>query len=445
MLGICILVGIYAYTWINIYHMKIMYNIHLYFWGHILMVGIYFVLLFFFDTTYGGLKIGYLKPLEVFFSQVFSLICVNLITYFQYSITEVKLVYARPLITMTIFQIIVAALWTYCCNAFYKKSFPPRALLFIHGDRPIEDIEKKFLSRKDKYLIVKTIHIKEGLEEIKKEALHYKGVILWDLPNDDRNKLLKFCYGESIRIYLMPKITDVLIKGADQLHLFDTPILLTREYALSIEQRIAKRLLDLFCSSILIIITLPIQLIAAIIIKLYDGGPVLYKQVRCTRGQKEFQIIKFRSMNLDAEKDGVARLATKNDARITPFGKFIRAVRIDELPQLYNILKGEMSFIGPRPERPEIIAQYVKEMPEFLLRTKVKAGLAGYAQVYGKYNTTPLDKLKLDLSYIETYSIWLDLKLMMLTLKILFKAESTEGIDHNQTTAKKEDKNERKE
>lgn len=445
MLGICILVGIYAYTWINIYHMKIMYNIHLYFWGHILMVGIYFVLLFFFDTTYGGLKIGYLKPLEVFFSQVFSLICVNLITYFQYSITEVKLVYARPLITMTIFQIMVAALWTYCCNAFYKKSFPPRALLFIHGDRPIEDIEKKFLSRKDKYLIVKTIHIKEGLEEIKKEALHYKGVILWDLPNDDRNKLLKFCYGESIRIYLMPKITDVLIKGADQLHLFDTPILLTREYALSIEQRIAKRLLDLFCSSILIIITLPIQLIAAIIIKLYDGGPVLYKQVRCTRGQKEFQIIKFRSMNLDAEKDGVARLATKNDARITPFGKFIRAVRIDELPQLYNILKGEMSFIGPRPERPEIIAQYVKEMPEFLLRTKVKAGLAGYAQVYGKYNTTPLDKLKLDLSYIETYSIWLDLKLMMLTLKILFKAESTEGIDHNQTTAKKEDKNERKE
>ncbi len=147
--------------------------------------------------------------------------------------------------------------------------------------------------------------------------------------------------------------------------------------------------------------------------------------------------MKFRSMRVDAEKDGVARLAAKNDSRITPIGKFIRAVRIDELPQLFNILKGEMSFIGPRPERPEIIAQYVEEMPEFVFRMKVKAGLAGYAQVYGKYNTTPYDKLKLDLSYIENYSVWLDLKLMLLTLKILIKPESTEGIDKSQVTAMK--------
>ena len=142
-------------------------------------------------------------------------------------------------------------------------------------------------------------------------------------------------------------------------------------------------------------------------------------------------------MRVDAEKDGVARLAAKNDDRITPIGKFIRAVRIDELPQLYNILKGDMSFIGPRPERPEIIAQYMEEMPEFALRMKVKAGLAGYAQVYGKYNTTPYDKLKLDLSYIENYSLWMDIKLMLLTLKILFKPESTEGVEESQTTAMK--------
>ena len=152
--------------------------------------------------------------------------------------------------------------------------------------------------------------------------------------------------------------------------------------------------------------------------------------------------MKFRSMRVDAEKDGVARLAAKNDSRITPVGKFIRAVRIDELPQLINILKGEMSFIGPRPERPEIIARYMEEMPEFAFRMKVKAGLAGYAQVYGKYNTTPYDKLKLDLTYIEDYTVWMDIKLMLLTLKILFKAESTEGVDTAQITAMKSDSEE---
>ena len=147
--------------------------------------------------------------------------------------------------------------------------------------------------------------------------------------------------------------------------------------------------------------------------------------------------MKFRSMRVDAERDGVARLATKDDARITPFGRFIRACRIDELPQLFNILRGDMSFIGPRPERPEIIAQYLESMPEFQYRMRVKAGLAGYAQVYGKYNTTPYDKLKLDLTYIENYSVWLDLKLMLLTLKILFTPEATEGVEETQVTALK--------
>jgi lipopolysaccharide/colanic/teichoic acid biosynthesis glycosyltransferase len=200
-------------------------------------------------------------------------------------------------------------------------------------------------------------------------------------------------------------------------------------------------MIDLICAIILVVVTAPIMLITAIVIKLYDGGPVLYKQVRVTRGDKEFKIMKFRSMRVDAEKDGVARLASKNDSRITPIGKFISKVRIDELPQLFNIIKGEMSFIAPRPERPEIIKQYLEEMPEFAFRTKVKAGLAGYAQVYGKYNTTPYDKLKLDLTYIENYSLWQDIKLMLLTLKILFSAESTEGVDEKQVTALKGEEN----
>ncbi|MGN0304916.1 MAG: exopolysaccharide biosynthesis polyprenyl glycosylphosphotransferase [Lachnospiraceae bacterium] len=438
-LGILILTGMYAYTWLFIYHRRIIWNIKLYFWGHLLMVFIYFILLFFFASTYGGLRIGYLKPMDVFFSQVFSLLCVNVITYLQFSIIEVKLVQANGLVWMTAAQIAFVGLWTAGCNRVYRRVFPPRDLLLIHGKRPIEDILQKFASRPDKYNITQCLPVDQGIEEIEKTILEAKkAVVLWDIPTVDRNELLKFCYSRSIRVYMMPKIPDVLIKGSDQLHLFDTPIMLTREYSLRIEQRIAKRGIDLICSLLLLILSSPVWLLTAVAIKLYDGGPVLYRQIRCTQGGREFGILKFRSMRVDAEKDGVARLASKNDSRITPIGKFIRAVRIDELPQLINILKGDMSFIGPRPERPEIIAQYMEDMPEFALRMKVKAGLAGYAQVYGKYNTTPYDKLKLDLSYIETYSLWLDIKLMLLTLKILFKPESTEGIEENQTTARKE-------
>lgn len=438
-LGILILTGMYAYTWLFIYHRRIIWNIKLYFWGHLLMVFIYFILLFFFASTYGGLRIGYLKPMDVFFSQVFSLLCVNVITYLQFSIIEVKLVQANGLIWMTAAQIAFAGLWTAGCNRVYRRVFPPRDLLLIHGKRPIEDILQKFASRPDKYRITQCLSVDRGIEEMEKAILETnKAVVLWDIPTADRNELLKFCYSRSIRVYMMPKIPDVLIKGSDQLHLFDTPIMLTREYSLRIEQRIAKRGIDLICSFLLLLLSSPVWLITAVAIKLYDGGPILYRQIRCTQGGREFGILKFRSMRVDAEKDGVARLASKNDSRITPIGKFIRAVRIDELPQLINILKGDMSFIGPRPERPEIIAQYMEDMPEFALRMKVKAGLAGYAQVYGKYNTTPYDKLKLDLSYIETYSLWLDIKLMLLTLKILFKPESTEGIGENQTTARKE-------
>lgn len=440
-LGLLFQTAVYAYIWFEYYYpliskftIRLKYDKN----GHLGMIAIYFVLLFFFANTYGGLKIGYLKPMEVFISQVFALLFVNVITYLQLSLMNNWWVKPEYFIGATVIQLMIAAVWNYICNLFYRKVFPPREMLLVYGERSIDDIMRKFASRKDKYRIVKCINMTEGITAIEEEIeKRYGAVVLWDIPTEERNKLLKFCYGKSIRVYMMPKIPDVLVKGSDQLHLFDTPILLTREYALTVEQRAAKRMIDVVCALILIVITSPIMLVTAVCIKCYDKGPVLYKQIRCTMGGKEFRIMKFRSMRVDAEKDGVARLASKNDDRITPIGKFIRAVRIDELPQLFNILAGEMSFIGPRPERPEIIKQYVEEMPEFVFRMKVKAGLAGYAQVYGKYNTTPYDKLKLDLSYIENYSVWLDIKLMLLTLKILFKAESTEGVETTQVTAMK--------
>lgn len=452
LVGLFLQTAVYGYAWYHVYAKMVRMSVSgIRFWnkGNWAMIAIYFILLLFFSKTYGGTKIGYYRTLDVFLSNLFSLLCVGFITFLQIALLAVWPVrywYAErvlPMVYVTLINIVIAGVWTIVCQKIYRHVFPPRQLLLVHGDRPIESIVEKFDSRKDKYDIAKTMHVSEGVETIEKEVKErYGGIVLWDIPFAERNELMKFCYSHNIRMYMMPKIPDVLVKGAAQLHLFDTPILMVREYALTVEQRFMKRLIDIVFSLLLLLITSPFMLLTAILVKCYDGGPVIYGQVRCTQGMKEFKIYKFRSMRVDAEKDGVARLAAKNDDRITPIGRFIRKVRLDELPQLWNILKGDMSFIGPRPERPEIIKQYMEVMPEFVYRTKVKAGLAGFAQVYGKYNTTPYDKLKLDLFYIENYSVRLDLKLMLLTLKILVTPDATEGVDASQITAMKQEKRE---
>jgi len=431
--------AIYGWYWLT--DISIAIRPHLWFTekGHYLAIAVYVLLLFAFSSMYGGLNIGYLKTSEVVFSQIFATLIVNVITYAQDSLMNFWLMDPTPFLIMTVLQCIGVFCWSLVAQRVYKFLFAPRKMLLIHGDRPHEELVHKFESRKDKYEICKCMNVSEGVEAICQEVLErYDAIVLGDIDVTSRNAIYKFCYGKGIRVYILPKLSDVILGGAEEMHIFDTPIFLTREYCLTIEQRFFKRAIDILCSAILLVIASPIMLITAIIIKLYDGGPVIYKQIRCTKDMREFGIMKFRSMRVDAEKDGVARLATKNDSRITPVGKFIRKVRIDELPQLINILRGDMSFIGPRPERPEIIKQYMEIMPEFAFRTKVKAGLAGYAQVYGKYNTTPYDKLKLDLTYIENYSVWMDIKLMLLTLKILFWPDSTEGVETQQVTAFKE-------
>ena len=423
-----------------------------YYWrADALQIAFYVVMLFFFSHMYGGMRIGYLKNAEVIFSQAFASLAADVLLYGQLSIMAKQFFVPTCFIYQIVWQLVIILIWNNIAYWIYKSIFPPRKMLLIHGDRPIENIVTKFEGRKDKYNIVRYVHVEQGLESLYEEITdgydrkEFNAVVIWDIPTQERNNLMKFCYAKSIRVYMMPKITDVIVRGTEELHLFDTPILLTREYSLTVEQRFVKRTIDLVFALLLFVITSPIMLLTAIAIKVYDSGPVLYKQVRCTQNQRQFHILKFRSMRVDAEKDGVARLAQKHDDRITPIGRFIRKVRIDELPQLINIIKGDMSFIGPRPERPEIIAQYMEVMPEFAFRMKVKAGLAGYAQVYGKYNTTPYDKLKLDLTYIEHYSTWLDLQLMLLTLKVLFWPDSTEGVESEQITALKESmKNEEK-
>ena len=256
----------------------------------------------------------------------------------------------------------------------------------------------------------------------------YEGVILCDIPSQMRNQLLKYCYNESIRTYMVPKISDIIIRSAENLHLFDTPLMLARNTGLSFEQQFIKRTFDIIIAVCALVVLSPIYLVTAACIKLYDRGPVIFKQKRYTKDGKIFDIYKFRSMIVNAEAAGTSVPAADRDPRITPVGRVIRALRIDELPQFINILKGEMSVVGPRPERVEHVELYTKDIPEFVYRLKVKGGLTGYAQVYGKYNTTAYDKLKLDLMYIQNYSIWLDIEIIFKTIKILLIKESTEGF-----------------
>ena len=439
-------VALFAYWWQMQFRWSVVEQLRN-FWGkgHVVEVTIYAFVLILLSSMYGGMRLGYLKNVELIFSQVFATLMANVFIYAELSVMAAQPFVLDVFILMTIEQTMVVVIYINVANRIYRAIFPPRRLLLVHGDRPIENICGKFESRRDKYIITRTIHVGEGVDAVSEvilesyESGECNAVVLGDISVADRTPLIKFCYAHSIRFYLLPKITDVILMGAEELHVFDSPMMVTREYCLTVEQRIVKRCIDVSGALVLLILASPFMLITAIAIKLYDGGPILYKQVRCTLDQREFHIMKFRSMRTDAEKDGVARLAQKNDDRITPVGKIIRKCRIDELPQLVNILKGDMSFIGPRPERPEIIVQYLEVMPEFAYRMKVKAGLAGFAQVYGKYNTSPYDKLKLDLTYIENYSIMLDIKLMLLTLKILFWPDSTEGVETEQITALREE------
>lgn len=444
-------IGLFAYHWLAHFQYSVVEPLRNAFWfkGHLLEIAIYAAILLMLSLMYGGMRLGYLKNAELIFSQVFATLIANMVIYAELSVMAFQLFQVKVFIIMMLEQTAAIIVYINIANKLYRSLFPPRKLLMIHGDRSIENICAKMESRSDKYVITRTVHVGEGYDELCRiilqayESDECNAVVLGDISVEERSPLLKFCYGHSIRVYLLPKISDVILAGAEELHVFDSPMLLTREYSLAMEQRFIKRCMDIVFALILLIITSPFMLVTAIAIKLYDGGPVLYKQVRCTMNQRQFYIMKFRSMRTDAERDGVARLAQKNDSRITPIGKIIRKCRIDELPQLFNILRGDMSFIGPRPERPEIIEQYMEVMPEFVFRMKVKAGLAGFAQVYGKYNTSPYDKLKLDLTYIENYSVWLDMKLMMLTLKILFWPDSTEGVDAEQITALREEKKRR--
>ena len=397
-------------------------------YGHIILIGIYAVLTMVLISAFDGLLFGYLKMSDMILSQWLCMLIVNFITYWQLCLIANAVLTPFPILKLMGVEMVLTVICIFCYTWVYHKIYAPKKMVMVLGRRDSISLKFKMETRPDKYHIEKIVPVEDGLESICQQIAGYEAVIINDVPAEIRNGILKFCDLRQIRTYVTPKLSDIIVRSAADITLFDTPLLLVKGTGLTPMQRFFKRLLDLAICLPAVIVAAPIMLVVAVAIKLEDGGPVFFKQDRATLNGNVFSILKFRSMIVDAEKAGYAIPATDKDPRITKVGNIIRPCRIDELPQLLNIIKGDMSLVGPRPERVEHMEQYSEEIPEFVFRTKVKGGLTGYAQIYGKYNTSAYDKLRLDLMYIENYSFVQDLKLIFMTLRILFKKESTEGF-----------------
>lgn len=447
-----IMVSIPFYVAWIMYYSHMIYAKDFYRKGNWVVMGLFTLLYYLLAHLYSGFTIHLSRISEIIFAQSLgALIADGLMFIIMWLL--IRHVPSIPILLLVLAaQIGLIITWAELAHTWYFKNNPPIPTVVIYDE--LEGVEKlvSHYGLDKHFKIIKKVGIHElhgdqwdtltdeekdqrEQEFIEKTLSGADAVFLSSLHSHDRNQIVKYCIHKDIVSWCIPRIGDVIMAGAEKAHLFHLPMLRVARYNPTPEYLIEKRLFDIVVAGTALIIFSPIMIVLAIIIRM-DGGTAFYRQKRLTKDGKVFEILKFRSMRMDAEKDGVARLSSGDaDPRITKVGRFIRAVRFDELPQLLNILKGEMSIVGPRPERPEIAKEYKKMLPEFDLRLQCKCGLTGFAQVYGQYNTTPYDKLLMDLMYIAQPSMAEDLKICFATVKILFEKESTEGIAEGQTTA----------
>jgi exopolysaccharide biosynthesis polyprenyl glycosylphosphotransferase len=407
-----------------------------YFWGNIVLLLIYATFLYFTSRVYQGFNFGSLDLPEIILSWFFCLALANAMQYLMLSLIQYGLLPHRGIIVISIVQFLVIIPLSILIDKMYYKLHPAQVAIIIYGsEKKAREYQLLIKQHRKKYKVSRIVSQSEPIEALIRYVKNSEAVFFLDVEEKTREKLLEFCFKKNKRTYILPTFTGVLINTAGISWISNTPMFLPKSPEPDIGTRFIKRAMDIVISLIAIILTSWLMLIIWIVIRAYDNVPAIYKQTRLTRGGKHFTIYKFRSMRPDAEDDGVPRLTSQDDDRITPFGRFIRKTRLDELPQFFNVISGSMSVVGPRPERPEIAKDYEEVYPNFAFRTKVKAGITGFAQIYGQYNTAPDDKLLLDIMYIENLSIWQDVKLMLQTLKVVFKASSTEGVDKDSTTA----------
>lgn len=371
------------------------------------------------------------KPKEftlfgIAYSVTVSIACLFLLTMAMSFLTR-RLAYPRSILIMSSFiQIILLSFWHLFINKRYLIDNVKKKVLVV-GYQSAKFLALKLLSSKGMWTNVSFI-CKPDSPNLKKHIASCDVVFLAeDVDETTKQKIAGYCVSKDREFCYEPKFQEIFLFNANFMQVEDTPILKIRPFDVNAENNFVKRILDLsICTIGAIILFIPFLFVAACL--KIGGGSVFFKQERVTQYGRVFNIYKFRTMIENAESLSGPVLAQESDKRITKLGNILRATRLDEIPQIYNILKGDMSIVGPRPERPFFVEQFCKDIPEYNLRHRVKAGLTGLAQVQGKYNTSVQDKLKYDLLYINGYSFAMDVKLMMQTLTVLLKKSSTEGI-----------------
>lgn len=403
--------------------------------GGVVSVGIYFIIYNYFAKLYRAYKIGTYKISEIIFSQFLAIGLSDTVLYVECCLVSHHYVNILPGFATAGIQILGMVVWAVYTKQYFVRYIEANDTLIMYGGENAGEFVHK-LKRKYEHLfrIQEIVNIEEcTVEELHGKIDQYDTVILYEVSKGYRTSTMEYCIEHQKNLYITPRISDIILQGFKERTLIDTPLFKYEYHYLDTKEYRTKRMLDLTVSLLALVLTAVPMLLTAMAIKLEDRGPVFFKQDRCTANGKVFAIIKFRSMVPNAEKQGTVIPCTDHDPRITKVGGVIRRFRIDELPQIFNIIRGDMSVVGPRPERVEHVKRYCEEVPEFAYRMRVKGGLTGYAQIFGKYNTSAYDKLKLDLMYIENQSLLLDLKMIMLTVKTLFIAESTEGFEEEKS------------
>ena len=389
------------------------------------VVGLLFV------SIYGKYDVGRKKSKPIIYSMSLAVIFTDIITYLQLMVmntivprvSALRFVSVGALFVAMILQVIAIILFAYAGNAlFFKIHKPEKSYIITSCQESLNEIVRGILKYRKQYQIAEILDYRE--KDLLDKLEDADTVFLYDIPIHRRSEVTNYCYRFRKNVYFNPEIEDIVEMTSEYYLLDDISVLNYNVKGLTMEQRIIKRCMDIGLSLLMGVVTSPIWLISAIAIKLYDGGSIFFKQDRATIHGNVFQVYKFRTMTENVENKSV----TDHDNRITPPGKILRKIRMDELPQLINILKGDMSFVGPRPEMLENVSAYTKELPEFRYRLRMKAGLTGYAQIAGKYNTTPKDKLLMDMMYIENYSVFKDIQLLFQTAIVLLKSDSTEAF-----------------
>ncbi len=401
--------------------------------GYLVTTILYIIVYISLGKLFRAFKIADYSISETIFSQVLAFGLTDLLLFVELCLVHGGYITLVPGIVTALEQFAAAFLWALIAKRITIVMIRPEKTLIIYGDQEVDDFLVKLEKLAHIFDVQRVIAWRELGADWRRLVDGYQAVILYEVSMEKRSAVIHYCMQKQKSLYVTPQINDIIMQGFGARHLIDTPMLKYEYHSERFGYLLFKRLSDILVSLFVLILTSPILAAVAIAIKAEDHGPVFYKQKRCTKNGKVFEIIKFRSMIVNAEKEGRSVPATKGDPRITKVGRIIRMTRVDELPQIINVLKGDMSLVGPRPERVEHVEEYTRQIPEFAYRLRVKGGLTGYAQIYGKYNTSPYDKLRLDLQYIEKQSALLDFKLLLLTIKIMFVPESSEGFSQEQS------------